>query len=342
MILCTKFSGRKFVKVITICSICMWTTLVITNIFTPSQNALTKTPNKSQETAKLSEEDNIRQLPLIFIGGHQSSGTGLLRILLDVHPMVRCGPEPIVTRKILAMKQSVQADWLSQSGISNDVLDNAIAGFIVSILKNMGPPAERLCQKDPSTFLYLRYLGKLFPNAKFIHAVRDGRAAITSTIVRNINPSYTSNDIPQALKHWDDITSQMLDDCQYLGNSRCMTVRYECLVIKPKKEIEKILNFLDLPWDDKLLNHEKFIYNTSMLNKYEASSVQVVKAIHKESLDAWSKNTSIIPRKLVETMHEKSKLLAKLGYASKTIPPNYEELCKVDLKLKINETDKSY
>ncbi|KAK4469385.1 hypothetical protein MN116_006942 [Schistosoma mekongi] len=325
--------GKKSGKVIIVCSIFIWTILIIVKLFTPSQRESTKICNKSEETVKLFKEDNIRQLPLIFIGGHQSSGTSLLRILLDIHPMVRCGPEPIVTREILTFKKTTHGDWLSQSGISNEVLDNAIAGFIVYILQNMGTPAERLCHKDPGTFLYLRYLGELFPNAKFINAVRDGRAAIVSTIVRSINPSYTSNDIPNALKQWEDITSHILDDCQYLGNNRCITVRYECLVIRPKQEIEKILNFLDLPWDDKLLNHEKFIHNISMLNKYEASSVQVVKPIHKESLDAWSKNTSIIPKKLAETLHEKSKLLTKLGYASKTIPPNYEDICKVDFKL---------
>ncbi|CAH8524334.1 unnamed protein product [Heterobilharzia americana] len=47
--------------------------------------------------------------------------------------------------------------------------------------------------------------------------------------------------------------------------------------------------FLDLPWDDRLLQHEKFVHNVSMLNKYEASSVQVVKPIHTESLTAWEK-----------------------------------------------------
>nr|CAH8840694.1 unnamed protein product [Trichobilharzia regenti] len=88
--------------------------------------------------------------------------------------------------------------------------------------------------------------------------------------------------------------------------------------------------FLDLPWDDRLLQHEKYIHNISMLNKYEASSVQVVKPIHLESLTAWSRNGSVIPKEYISTMHMNSRLLKKLGYATNEIPPNYEDLCKVD------------
>ncbi|CAH8512556.1 unnamed protein product [Schistosoma rodhaini] len=332
MFQCKQGNGvNSRVKLLILCCVCIWTLLIVSKLIIHNQPELMQ----KMEVPKLFVDDDSRNLPLIFIGGHQSSGTGLLRILLDVHPMVRCGPEPIVTREILALRRrNIQKHgWLSQSGITENLLDKAVSGFIVSILKDMGPPADRLCHKDPSSYIYLRDLGELFPKAKFIHAVRDGRGAIMSTIVRNINPTYTSDDILGALDQWKSFTSQIIKDCQHIGSHRCMTVRYECLVINPKREIRKILNFLDIPWDDKLLNHEQFVNNLSMINKYEASSVQFVKPVHKESLDAWSKNNSIIPRNLIETMHKNNSLLAQLGYNSEKIPPNYEEICEVDLKL---------
>ncbi|CAH8499192.1 unnamed protein product [Schistosoma intercalatum] len=336
MFRCTQINGvNNAVKLFGLCSVCIWTLFIISKHIIHNQPELTQLIDKLEEIPKLSTDADLRNLPLIFIGGHQSSGTGLLRVLLDVHPMIRCGPEPVVTRQILKLRPKNRngQDRLSQSGVTQSVLDNAIAGFIVSILKNMGPPADRLCHKDPSSYIYLRYLSELFPKAKFIHAVRDGRGAIMSTIIRRINPTYTSDNIPEALNQWTAYTSQMIEDCQHIGIHRCMTVRYECLVIKPKREIQKILNFLDLPWDEKLLNHEKYVNETSMINKYEASSVQFVKAIHKESLYAWSNSNSIIPRNLITTMHKNNSLLARLGYTSGNIPPDYEEICEVDLKL---------
>lgn len=107
-----------------------------------------------------------------------------MRILLDIHPLVRCGPEPIVTRELLRYRRHLEtmSDLLSQSGITENVLDDASAAFIATVIQEMGPKAPRLCHKDPSSFIYLEELADMFPKAKFIHMIRDGRAAIASTI----------------------------------------------------------------------------------------------------------------------------------------------------------------
>ncbi|CAH8517100.1 unnamed protein product [Schistosoma guineensis] len=280
------------------------------------------------------QKNNINQYDpndssFIFIGGHQSTGTGLMRILLDIHPLVRCGPEPIVTRELLRYRRHLEtmSDLLSQSGITENVLDDASAAFIATVIQEMGPKAPRLCHKDPSSFIYLEELADMFPKAKFIHMIRDGRAAIASTIQRGIHPFYTLENITTAILSWERTTSQMLEDCQYIGIFRCLSIRYECLILNPREEIKKVLDFLELPWDDKLLEHEKFVYNTSKLNKYEASSIQIVKSIHNNSLDAWSNNDSPILTEFFKLMTTNSSLLKVLGYVSDEIPPNYKNLC---------------
>ncbi|CAH8480831.1 unnamed protein product [Schistosoma turkestanicum] len=270
-----------------------------------------------------------RDSPFIFIGGHQSTGTGLMRILLDIHPLVRCGPEPIVTREMLRYRRHLEgiSNQLLQSGITDYVLDDSTAAFIATVIQKMGPQAERLCHKDPSSFLYLEELADIFPKAKFIHMIRDGRAAIASTIHRGIHPYYTLENVTAASFAWERTTSKMSEDCQYIGISRCLPVRYECLILNPRDEIKKVLDFLELPWDDKLLEHEKFVNNTSMLNKYEASSIQIVKSMHNQSLDAWSRNDSAIPMEFFKFISDNSTLLKSLGYATGEIPPNYKNIC---------------
>lgn len=49
-----------------------------------------------------------------------------------------------------------------------------------------GEPAPRLCNKDPFTLKYGVFLLKLFPKAKFIFMVRDGRAVVHSLITRKV------------------------------------------------------------------------------------------------------------------------------------------------------------
>ena len=43
------------------------------------------------------------------------------------------------------------------------------------------------------------------------------------------------------------------------GQRVCLPVQYEDLVLHPKKAMERVLNFLDVPWDDWVIHHEKTI-----------------------------------------------------------------------------------
>ncbi|VDP07356.1 unnamed protein product, partial [Schistosoma curassoni] len=60
---------------------------------------------------------------------------------------------------------------------------------------------------------------------------------------RNINSNYTSENITEAILTWDDETTQILEDCENIGSEKCLTVRYECLVLNPLREIQKVLHF---------------------------------------------------------------------------------------------------
>ncbi|OON21713.1 hypothetical protein X801_02384 [Opisthorchis viverrini] len=69
-----------------------------------------------------------------------------------------------------------------EAGIYPEAYDQAVAAFILKVIEKMGPPAPYLCHKQPTTFLYAKYLGFLFPKAKFVHILRDGRAVVSSLI----------------------------------------------------------------------------------------------------------------------------------------------------------------
>ncbi|KAF6779197.1 hypothetical protein AHF37_01208 [Paragonimus kellicotti] len=103
-----------------------------------------------------------------------------MRVMLDAHPQIRCGAEPMITLDLLNARHSM-SEYKRQRGIQAGVFpeafDQAVAAFILKTVEKMGPPADYLCHKQPLTFVYLKYLAELFPKAKFIHMLRDGRAA---------------------------------------------------------------------------------------------------------------------------------------------------------------------
>ncbi|TGZ61639.1 hypothetical protein CRM22_007883 [Opisthorchis felineus] len=161
------------------------------------------------------ECDSSGDPPLIFISGQQSSGTGLVRVLLDSHPMINCGAEPIYSMHVLALREDIQEspkDWLIKANIYPKAIDQATKAFIRELAVNMVDKAPIYCQKQPLLFRYLNYLAAQFPKAKYVHVLRDGRAAIASTIDYEASTKQFSREInTDSLSKWASPESVLPD-----------------------------------------------------------------------------------------------------------------------------------
>lgn len=100
----------------------------------------------------------------------------------------------------------------------------------------------------------------LSAQAKFLFMVRDGRATVHSIISRKVTiTGFDLSNYRQCMQKWNQAITTMHDQCTEIGKERCMMVHYEQLVLQPKKSMEKILEFLEIPWNDSVLHHEDFI-----------------------------------------------------------------------------------
>ncbi|KAK4471798.1 hypothetical protein MN116_005194 [Schistosoma mekongi] len=263
---------------------------------------------------------------IIFIGGYPRSGTTLMRVLLDVHPMIRCGPETRVIPKLLDFRthwdKGRESERLRAAGLYPDAIDSAVRSFILSLIKNAGESSPVLCNKDPLSFIHLEYMANIFPEAKFIHMVRDGRAVINSLVKRNVTIRGAPVEVEDRFSAWEIRTSQFLKGCNAIGSERCVTIKYESLVLQPTEVLRTLFKFLDLPWDPVVLHHEKAI-NQKTLSKFEPSTSQVVHPIHLASLTSWASNESVLPESFISSIHRDSDVLKTLGYAELGVPPNY-------------------
>ncbi|XP_059061256.1 protein-tyrosine sulfotransferase [Achroia grisella] len=267
-----------------------------------------------------------RELPLIFIGGVPRSGTTLMRAMLDAHPDVRCGQETRVVPRILQMRQhwtrsQKESVRLEQAGVSKAVLDNAIAAFCLEVIVRHGEPAPRLCNKDPLVLKMGTYVLELFPNAKFLFMVRDGRATVHSIITRKVTiTGFDLTSYRQCLTKWNHAVELMYQQCKTMGPSKCLMVRYESLVQAPEVTLRRVLSFLELPWDDAVLHHERYINqpNGVALSNVERSSDQVVRPVNLDALDKW---VGQIPSDVRADMSELAPMLSVLGYDPWANPP---------------------
>jgi protein-tyrosine sulfotransferase len=269
-----------------------------------------------------------KTMPLIFIGGVPRSGTTLMRAMLDAHPEVRCGEETRIIPRLLGMRSQWarsqrESTRLQEAGISDEVIDSALAAFILEVIAKHGEPAPRLCNKDPFTLKSSVYLSQMFPNAKFLLMVRDGRATVHSIISRKVTISgFDLKSYRNCLSKWNQVMESMYYQCLRLGSDRCMPVYYEQLVLHPKEWMEKILVFLDIPWHDSVLHHDEMINKPGgvSLSKVERSTDQVIKPVNLEALSKW---VGAIPEDVKRDVRTLAPMLERLGYSPTSYPPNY-------------------
>lgn len=271
----------------------------------------------SRDGANLSLS-SLASKQITFVGGVPRSGTTLMRVMLDAHPDIRCGEETRVIPRILSMrnrweKSGKEHDRLVAAGISELTLDVATRAFVSQIILNHGQPAKYLCNKDPLVLNYMSDVLRLYPKAKFVLMVRDGRAVAYSIVSRNVTISGvdTRNIVSTAL-FWNKIVNKMLSECRMVGSKQCMPVFYEKLVASPQEWMTKVLNFLDIPWHDNVLHHHELINKEFSLSKLEPSSNQVKEPVHTNSVEKWR---SHIPLDVQRTIYRECDMLKELGYS---------------------------
>jgi len=257
-----------------------------------------------------------RFTPIIFVGGMPRSGTTLMRTMLDAHPEVRCGQETRVIPRLLGMrnmwtKSQKESLRLMEAGVTPQILNEAITSFILEIIVRHGKPAKFLCNKDPFTLKSTVYLYKMFPNSKYIFMVRDGRATTHSIISRRVTISgFNLNSYRDVITKWNKAMDAMYQQCQQVGPEICLMVHYEELVLHPMAQTKRIMEFLNIPWSESMLNHEQHIANISLSN-VERSTDQVIKPLYLEALTSWYDK---FPNDVASDMPKIAPMLQVLGY----------------------------
>jgi len=239
-----------------------------------------------------SKEVFTKQSPLLFIGGVPKSGTTLMRVLLDVHPSIRCGPETHVIIDVLKLRY----EWANfghlhkrneAAGVTNSIIDSAVAAFILEVVARHGDPADVICAKEPFLMTQAGFLATAFNNSKVIHMVRDGRAISHSLVSRGLEfPPFSPTNHTQNLRSWANLATGMDRICRAIGPNRCRTVKYEQLVQEPERTLKDLLSWLDLPWEPKVLNHQEVIGEVAT-SSMETTADQIVRPVYREAIERW-------------------------------------------------------
>jgi hypothetical protein len=259
----------------------------------------------------------------IIIGGAGRSGTTLLRVMLDAHPRICCGPELKLLPSVAEWYQTMTGNFaavMDSYRIAPADLRRCFRGFIEGLVDNFrrasGKP--RWAEKTPHNIVFLGPLGELFPDARFLHVIRDGRDVVSSLVTMDwVNPltgrkwDYVQN-VASAARYWRDVIVRARQQAaQPALAGRVLEVRYEALVTDTEATLRRVLEFVGEPWDEALLAYH---LRSRSHEPVEASTAQALKPVTRTPLGRWQTELTRLDRAAFKS--EAGDLLKALGYAA--------------------------
>jgi hypothetical protein len=226
----------------------------------------------------------------VFVLGCQRSGTTLLQQMLDAHPdlAVTCDTEFIprvltagappdarlepemVERAIGYRTRSGRAGFdnleLAEDRVRRLAADAATYAEFVSLLFDEVAASHgkgKAGDKTPDYSRHIPSLHALFPWARFVDIVRDGRDVALSMLrwaktgPRGPVRTHVWEESPVAAcaLWWADMVTIAARDGAGLGSDRYLRVRYEDLIAEPEKVLRQVTDFLDLPFVPEMLHY---------------------------------------------------------------------------------------
>jgi hypothetical protein len=100
-------------------------------------------------------------------------------------------------------------------------------------------------EQQPGHLKRAWHLAQHFPDARFLHLVRDGRAVALSLRERD----WGQKGILAAAKYWQERVAIGLALEMAFGPGRVRRVQYEAVLDHPREQLEGLARFLDVPFD---------------------------------------------------------------------------------------------
>jgi hypothetical protein len=227
--------------------------------------------------------------PFVFIVGCPKSGTTLLRRMVDAHPLVaipneqhwlpkwfeqRKGvtPEGLATPELLS--KLLEYERFTRMRIDREELERLIesdgptkySSFVSGVFDLYGKARGKplVGDKTPSYVRSIPTLHALWPEAKFVHLIRDGRDVYISTInwdrafkITRRFAAWSQDPVTTAAFWWEWNVRLGRESGGLLEQDLYYELRYEALIANPPEECAKLCKFLDVPYEDAMLDFRK-------------------------------------------------------------------------------------
>jgi hypothetical protein len=230
---------------------------------------------------------------LALLCGHARSGTTLLEQVLDSHPEIVSAEETDVfldeAFTPIRRKSQPGAYMLPILEVAdNPALQQSRASYFRAIDLSIGNPVGNrvLLDKNPTLTFVLPAFVRIFPETKFLTALRDPRDVVLSCFMQPqplspITAAYlslegTAADYAAIMSLWRTLAPLM--PMPYLE------VRYEDMVEDLESVARKTLDFLGVPWDERVLGFDEHARKKMVRSPTYAD---VTQPVYKRAMGRW-------------------------------------------------------
>lgn len=217
-----------------------------------------------------------------FLVGFLRSGTTLLDTILMGHPAAQVmEEEPVLARVEDQLGEMERLAELDSASV------NALRTRYFAELPDPVETGKLLIDKNPLATLRAPLIHRIFPDARFIFALRHPCDVVLSCFMQNLLVSEsmasfldlrnTALMYDRAMTYWQQ--------CHDIFPLKVHTVRYEDLVADVEGEMRPLLEYLGLPWDERMLDHQRTATERGLIRT--PSYAQVTEKIYSRSSGRW-------------------------------------------------------
>jgi tetratricopeptide (TPR) repeat protein len=245
------------------------------------QIALCAAGSSNSDIRQSTVEARFSEVP-VFIVGMPRCGSSLIEQILASHPKIHGGGELVQLRALFE---------------ATEPNTRPIAAVALEKLSRLAPWASRVVDKDLRNFLHLGLIHRIFPRARIVHCRRNPLdtcfSAYTKLFAGDFGFTYEQRELGSYYRRYHALMAHWRS---LLPGQVFMEIDYEALVSDPQTETHRLLEFLDLPWNEAC---GRFFDTRRIVNT--ASFAQVRRPIYRSSVGSASTLRSHL-EPLIETL----------------------------------------
>lgn len=212
-----------------------------------------------------------------FLVGCERSGTTLLRLMLNAHPNIAIPEESHFIVRLLQHFKSDEILRPEQVKEAFDILvnfrrwqewDNSKEQLWLKLQAIPAPSLKDIVNcafelkleetgkaiwgdKTPKHVMHIQFLKEMYPDAKFIHLIRDGRDVCLSYL----KTGWLGPWVSKISQYWSVRVQKASESKQTLPAGKYLEIRYEDLVVNPEQVLREVSLFLGEDYTPAMLEY---------------------------------------------------------------------------------------